>query len=123
MTTQPATDRAFLAVILHLRGLDMPALARSIPRHLEGDGISEKSAEILLRSGMRSLLSCILRDRQPAALPGEAWPDAASRERIREATTASWRSGLRALREWADAQRPLTALPGADGALAAQPLH
>ncbi|HWG84347.1 MAG TPA: hypothetical protein VNT60_02600 [Deinococcales bacterium] len=103
-------NRPFLAVMLYLRGHSLAAIAERMPRHLPGNGISEKSAEIMLRSGQRVLLSGILRDRKPDGLPDEAWPPPEVREAIRESCGSSWRGGLKALRAWLDDQQAANVL-------------
>jgi hypothetical protein len=97
-----AMDRSFIALLLLRDGPPIEEIAAALPNRAKDEGgVSVKSAEIIIRSAMRTLLSCVLQDRPPAQLPPELWPPARVRDEIRGARSGrTWRSQLHLLKDW-----------------------
>jgi hypothetical protein len=99
-------DPAF-GILERLRqGESAAGMAGGLPNRAHGGeavGLSERTVETLARSGMRSLLSCIVMRRRPEGMPEGLWPPHEVREDVRgRRAEMGDRAGLRVLRSWVE---------------------
>lgn len=100
------SERVSEALLLLKNGEPMSEIAarlRNFARRGDECGLGEHAAELIVRSGLRSLAMHVLLDRRPAGLPDELWPPEAVREVIRSAPLGiAGRGSIKVLRAWVE---------------------